>query len=193
MRKISDTEIVQFLKSGERAKENDALRYLHQNLFKLVIKLVKEKKGQIEDAEDVMQEGLVAFFKMARLDKLPDQVNVEAYLFTICRNKWYRKWKRKPNTSVLDNSVKTTPIEDIELKKTLNDEKPRLMDILKNRLGGSCYQMLVYFYYEGRKMKEIAQLFSYESEQVAKNKKARCMKTLKSLIQAEPALAGAFR
>ena len=193
MRKFSDTEIVTFLQSSDRQKEDQALTFLHRQLRYMVNNFVIGMKGNLADAEDVLQEGLVLFFKMARKDKLPEELNAEAYTFTICKNLWYKTLKKRQPTVNVSELAQVPDTEDVELKKTLEDEKPHLLNILKKRIGDSCYQMLVYFYYESRKMKEIATLFSFDNEQVAKNKKAKCMKKLRELIQQEPALANAFR
>lgn len=193
MRKFSDTEIVTFLQSSDRQKEDQALTFLHRQLRYMVNNFVIGMKGNLADAEDVLQEGLVLFFKMARKDRLPEELNAEAYAFTICKNLWYKTLKKRQPTVNVSELAQVPDTEDVALKKTLEDEKPHLLNILQKRIGDSCYQMLVYFYYESRKMKEIATLFALDNEQVAKNKKAKCMKKLRELIQQEPALANAFK
>ena len=192
MSKFSDRQLVDMLQSADRRKENQALTYLHQQLSKQVSDTVKRYGGTLNDAEDVLQEGLFAFFKAARLSKLPAELNAEAYLFSICKHLWFRKSKKTKTTDALSDAHKEIADEDIAIQSTLNDEKQYLMRILSEKLGKTCYQILIFFYYERRKMKEIAQLVGYENEQVAKNKKSNCMKTLKKLITQEPKLKGAF-
>lgn len=193
IKKIQDKEIVRLLQSSNPKKETLALRYLHQRVYKMIVRFVKRLKGNAADAEDVMQEGLFIFFDRARTNKLPEQLNAEAYLYGICQKLWYRKLKKKPDTDDLSDVHHTLPVEDMQIKMTLEDEKAHLMSIIENRLGESCYKMLVYFYYEQRRMKEIAQLFSYKNEQIAKNKKAKCMKKLKEMMMEEPTLKKAFQ
>ena len=86
MRKIPDKEIIEWLQSGKRGLEDKALTYLFRQLNKMTISFVTRLRGNVEDAEDVLQEGLIAFFKLARTRKLPSPINAEAYLFSICKN-----------------------------------------------------------------------------------------------------------
>ena len=69
--KLSDMEIVELLQSRERRKEDNALSYLlpnhlHKVLFKMTIQFVNRNNGTREDGEDILQEALMAFFKLAR-------------------------------------------------------------------------------------------------------------------------------
>jgi len=191
----SDEEIVKMLQSSSREREDKALVYLHRQLFTMTRQFVLQHGGSKEDAEDVLQEGLIAFFKMARTGRLPQELNAEAYLYTICKNKWFRKAKTasKLETTGLSEAQTDIPYEDVQIRATIEDEKSYLLNILQQRLGRVCYQILVYFYYEGRKMKEIAQLLSYDNAQVAKNKKSKCMKQLRELVEAEPEFKKAFQ
>ena len=196
MSKYSNEEIIRMLQSSVREEEDAALVFLHRQLYPMTKQFVLNHGGAKEDAEDVLQEAMIAFFKMARMRKLPEQLKVEAYVFTICKNKWYRKAKAN---SRLDTSTLSyasgidIPDEDVRIKATIEDEKEYFLNILQHRLGAVCYKVLVYFYYENRKMKEIAQLLSYSNEQVAKNKKSQCMSKLKDLVREEPSLAKAFK
>ena len=195
MSKYSNEEIIRMLQSSVREEEDAALVFLHRQLYPMTKQFILNHGGAKEDAEDVLQEAMIAFFKMTRMRKLPERVKVEAYLFTICKNKWYRKAKANSrlDTSTLSDTSFDIPDEDIKIKATIEDEKEYFLNILRHRLGTICYKVLVYFYYENRKMKEIAQLLSYSNEQVAKNKKSQCMGKLKDIVQEEPSLVKAFK
>ncbi|MGZ5247996.1 MAG: hypothetical protein ACXWCR_12885, partial [Flavitalea sp.] len=52
------------------------------------------------------------------------------------------------------------------------------------QIGDQCKKILTGFYYEEKSMKELLVEFSYENEQVLRNRKSRCMKKLKNLIVA---------
>ena len=193
MAKYTDKEIVEMLQSSNPKMEDAALVFLHQQVYQMTTQFVLKFKGTLEDGEDVLQEALIAFFKLARTHKLPDKLNAEAYLFTICKNKWYRKLRKKPEQVELSESFSSVSIEDVRIKTILEDEQTYLLKILQNQLGEACYSLLVFFYYENRKMKEIAKLMSFGSEQVAKNKKSKCMTKLKNLILEKPDLKKAFQ
>jgi len=50
-------------------------------------------------------------------------------------------------------------------------------------LGRQCQELLTLFYYRGFTIKEILNHGSYNSENVVKSAKSRCMKTLKERIK----------
>ena len=57
---------------------------------------------------------------------------------------------------------------------------------LLESLGKDCKRVLVLYYYERLKMKEIAGIMNFANDQVAKNKKSSCLKKLKSIVSESP-------
>lgn len=50
-------------------------------------------------------------------------------------------------------------------------------------MGDPCKTVLNLYYWQRKSMREIAILMNYQNEQVAKNRKSKCMKTLKELLR----------
>ena len=63
---------------------------------------------------------------------------------------------------------------------------------LMSRLGESCKSLLTMVYYENLSNKDILERTHYESEQVIRNKKYKCMKELTELIKDNPILKKLF-
>jgi len=63
-------------------------------------------------------------------------------------------------------------------------------EVLKvvGKLGETCRKILLLFYYENLSMKEILEATDYETEQVVRNKKYKCLKQLEQMVNANPAL-----
>jgi DNA-directed RNA polymerase specialized sigma subunit len=57
-----------------------------------------------------------------------------------------------------------------------------------SELGDTCKKILLLFYYENLSMKEILDRTDYETEQVVRNKKYKCLKQLEQMVNANPAL-----
>lgn len=55
-------------------------------------------------------------------------------------------------------------------------------------LGETCRKILLLFYYENMSMKEILDVTDYETEQVVRNKKYKCLKQLEQMIMEKPFL-----
>jgi len=60
--------------------------------------------------------------------------------------------------------------------------------MLLESLGGNCKRILVLYYFDRLKMKEIAEVMNFANDQVAKNKKSSCLKKLKAKISESPRL-----
>ena len=122
------------------------------------------------------------------MNRLDEVNNIQAYFYSICRNLWLKALKKNQRTTALTDEYDTLGEEAIQVTTLLSDEKSTLLDRLLKGLGESCKNILVYYYYERLKMKEIMTLMNFSSEQVAKNKKSSCMKKLKETIAANPNL-----
>ncbi|MEO1263065.1 MAG: sigma-70 family RNA polymerase sigma factor [Bacteroidota bacterium] len=187
-KQIPDEEIIVQLQFGNDRTVDNALLYLHRRVYRKVVAFVKKYKGSDADGEDLFQDGMVALHKLARRGKLKRDTNVEAYLYTICRNIWYKQLKKRKETFALDENINSLPVEEVTLYSIMENEKKAAIDQLLSRLGESCKQLLVHYFYDRLKLKNVAELMGYASEQVAKNKKSECMKKLKTLVAENPSI-----
>ena len=77
-------------------------------------------------------------------------------------------------------------------KLELTEERQTMLELIK-QLGEDCQKVLRYYYYERLKMKEIAQLMNFANDQVARNKKAKCLKQLISIVNRSPFFKNYFK
>ena len=187
-KQIPDAEIISKLQFGDSQTVDEALLYLHRQVYRKVAAFVKKYKGDDADCEDLFQDGMVALYKLARRGKLNPTTNVEAYLYTICRNIWYKHLQKRKETIELDEKINSIPVEEVTLYSILEKEKKDAIDQVLTRIGDACKKLLVYYFYDRHKLKKIAELMEYASEQVAKNKKSECMKKLKTLVAENPSI-----
>ena len=188
-KKITSSEIIEQLQFGDSQSVDKALIYLHRRVYKTVVSFVDKYRGSDADCEDLFQDGLVALYRLAKQGKLKKEAtDVEAYLFTICRNLWYKQLQKRKETIPVDENVSSVSIEELALYSLMEEEKKAAIDQLLSRIGEKCKQLLVYYYYDRLRLKKIAGLMDYASEQVAKNKKSECMKKLKRLASELPSI-----
>ncbi len=188
-KKIPGSEIIEQLQFGNSQSVDKALIYLHRQVYRTVVSFVKKYKGSDADCEDLFQDGLVALYRLAKDGKLKkDATNVEAYLYTICRNLWYKQLQKRKETVEVDENANSVPIEELALYSLMEEEKKAAIDQLLSRIGDSCKRLLVYYFYDRLRLKQIAELMDYASEQVAKNKKSECMKKLRTLASELPSI-----
>jgi RNA polymerase sigma factor (sigma-70 family) len=192
MDKIPDEEIIQRLRSVEERQVDDTFVYLHRAMFQRMAKFVGDNSGSPADAKDLFQDALVVLFKMARQEKLPEGVVVEAYLFSICRNLWYKVLNKRKRTSEWTEAAQMEAEVEPPLTSMLSEERRSIIERLFAKMGEDCKRLLVHYYFDQMALKEIAPLMNYASEQVAKNKKSFCMNKLKALAAAMPGLRELF-
>ena len=158
------------------------MEYLKVNSY------VLKNSGGKDDAADLFQDGLIVLYKAIRQQKIPKDSNVQGYLFAVCRNLWLKRLRRQKKQQPLTKEFEDIPVDISHLDEMISVEKQDIIQDLLAKLGGNCRQLLIYFYYERRRMKEIVKLMDFSSEQVAKNKKSACMKKLRAIIDEEPGL-----
>jgi len=183
MDKQSDAYIIEKLSSEKKSDRQDAMLYLYQLMYDKVQHYIKKNSGSASEAEDVFQDSLVALYKQARNEKLGDHIKLEPYFFTICKNHWLKELKKKKRTTELTSRHENISDQETQESILLTAERNALVEDLIGRFGDVCSQILRYYYYEKRRMKEIANLLSLSNEQAAKDKKASCMKKLRKLIK----------
>ena len=188
LKHLSDEQLLDALSSSNAALVDNALSFLHHQTFATVSRFVKRYRGTQADAEDTFQDGLVALYKLAATGKLNPDVNFEAYLFSICKNLWFKQLQKNKEGIKLDKVELDLPIEEVQLFSILSKERQTIIENLLNHLGEDCKKILTYYYYDRLRMKRIAELMGYANEQVAKNKKSNCMKKMKEILARNPSL-----
>ena len=183
MEKVTDTEIIQLLRSGEKNQQNQAFRLLYRYYFGLIENLVLNNKGVRDDAKDIFQEGLIVLFKNVKNQEFRLQSTIKTYLYSICRNLWLMQLRKTKREVVLEEKHDHISVEENQFKVLEMTEKKRILLHLLKGLNDSCREILMMFYFRKMKMEEIRTLLNLKNEQVAKNKKSRCMKNIRSKVR----------
>ena len=186
MEKRSDKAIIQQLQSIEEKEVDDALTYLYMVSKKTVSRFILRNKGTQQDVDDVFHDGLIAFYNLVKQDKINLDTNVEAYLYSICRNMWAKKLMKGPKLVELNESYNIIKTEEIQIDTILSGEKKNLIEQILKGLGKECEKILLLFYYEQLKTKEIVHRMHYANDQVLRNKKSKCMKSLRQVVLDSP-------
>ncbi len=183
MKRIPDADLIHQLQYGKDRELDLTFSYLYRRMYDQVFHFVKKYKGHEADVEDLFHEGLIALFKLARRGRLAADLNIEAYLFSICNLLWFKQLQKKKVFLHPDDVQIAAPIVELPIAKMIKQEERELVLRLLNQLGQDCRKVLVYYYYDRFRMKKIAELMGYASDQVAKNRKSECMKKLKNLLK----------
>ncbi len=185
-KQLADSLVIQGLKSEKEQEKDAMLEYLYERCYDTVAGYILKNKGTRADIKDIFHDGLIAFYMMARQNKLDKEVRVEAYLFTICRNRWTRHLKKQSEQVALSERLHTIPMDPEQMTNLLGEERSELIDKVLKSLGDECYELLVHYYFDRMRFKQIVKVMSYSSEQVAKNKKSACMKKMREKVLNSP-------
>jgi len=136
--------------------------------------------------DDIFHDGLIAFYNLVKQDKINYDTNVEAYLYSICRNMWAKKLMKKFKSISFEDNIKTIPVEEIHIDTLLGQEQKEVIAMILKQLHEECQKILSLFYYEQLKTKEILKYLHYANDQVLRNKKSKCMKKLRQIVLDSP-------
>jgi len=189
VKNYTDSELLEALRSGRGM--NPVLKFLYRQNFEVLKVYVIQNSGSEQDAEDIFQEVLVSFIELVRLEKFRGDSSVKTFLYALTRNTWLNELKRKGRADVREmkfEKAKDTIDEDAAQKIAGRESRKQVMDVVE-KLGEQCKKILLAYYYEDRSMKEIVDLAGYDSEQVVRNKKYKCLKQLEQMLTADPNMA----
>lgn len=134
-----------------------------------------------EDVKDIFQEGVIALWSNIKdgVFTLSEQVKLSTYLGQICKYKCLDRMKKK--SFQMEHSWEDTlDYGEDDVKDFEEDEEVTLLRKSISNLGERCRNLLTYFYFEEKKLQEIA-LLTGIGESSIKNEKYRCMQKLKEL------------
>ena len=173
---------------------NHALKVIYQTNKMKIYTYVLSNSGNATEAKDVFQETIIAFYENVRDHKFKGESAISTYLYSIAKFKWLNQLKKKGLiTSHLEKLEKNDELYKNPLDIIISKEqKIQVIEIL-SQLGDSCKKLLIENIYHDKSMKEIVKNSKYSSEQVARNKKYKCMQRLKELIAEKPQLMEILR
>ena len=171
---MKDSEVLDKIARGDES----ALEFLYKKYYRMMTKLVISNSGTEEEARDVYQDALIVFWEKARKGNLVMTSKISTFIYSICLNLWRKELDRK---SRLSNEEKENSVF-IEIEK---QERIRVIHESLDELGDTCKKILMYYYFDGLSMNDIAEKLGYANTDTAKTKKYKCKKRLDELIKAK--------
>ena len=171
---MKDSEILERISRGDERM----LDHLYKKYYRMMTKIVLSNNGTEDEAKDVYQEALLAFWQKAASGKLVLTSKISTYLYSICLNQWRKELDRKSRLS-------SEAVDGEEHQK--HDDKERLKIVMDciGQLGDVCKKVLTYYYFDGLGMPDIAKKMNFANTDTAKTKKYKCKKKLDSLIKSK--------
>lgn len=189
MRKFTDIEIVEEIKKGN---SDEVLLFLYQTTqYKLSSWIIKNN-GNEEEAQDIFQDSVLSFYQYVLGGKFDEGKSVDAFIFSVGRNKWINRAKQRNKTvSGVDEYVYGTPNEiSSEFAAVFSEDKSAKMDALLTQLGERCKELLTYSVFYSMKMVDIAEKMEFSNADTAKTKNYKCKKRLMKIINEDEQVKG---
>ena len=181
---MKDSELIEYIRRNDVKGSDLAMRQIYKDCYPITENLVLKNSGNIADAKDVFQESMVIFYYKVKAEDFKLSSKISTYLYSISKNQWYKRIRdNKKNIEVempeyLEVENNSDPIPT---QKEFDDRQIALAELLQQS-GEKCIKLLKAFYIENLSMLKIAKILDYSSEQVAKNKKARCLKKIRAVM-----------
>jgi len=169
---MNDQEILDRIKKGDES----ALDFLYKKNYKMMVNMIIKNNGTEEEAKDVYQEALLAFWQKAASGRLEMTSKISTYIYSICQNLWRKELDRKSRLRHEEKDGSVTDGHD-------EQERVKIINQCINELGETCKKILFYFYYDDYSMEEIAEKLGFANADTAKTKKYKCKKELDKLIK----------
>ena len=169
---MTDQEILDRIKKGDES----ALDFLYKKNYRMMVNMIIKNNGSEEEAKDIYQEALLAFWQKATSGKLEMTSKISTFLYSICQNLWRKELDRKSRLRNEEKDGIVTDTQDVE-------ERAKLLNMCLNDLGETCKKILFYFYYDDLSMDDIADKMGFANADTAKTKKYKCKKELDKLIK----------
>jgi len=163
---------------------NKVLGELYQKFSDKIVRYVISNSGSRDDAQDVIQETLIAIYHQAKEKNLILTCPFEAYFFLLCKRKWLNKINKKDIkkvTVLLDIVSVSDEQERIAEETEVYEKKTALIQEKLLELGGKCKELLD-IAFTVKKMEKVAKILGI-TYGYARKKKSECMGKLTKLVR----------
>ena len=184
---IKDPDQILFneLKNGSET----AFKKVYQDNRQLFLNFAKKYRLVEDDVLDIYQDAYIALYENIRNKKLIAlKSSLSTYLISVGKymimNKLRKNKQQTDNESILtmvhevDSAVETFDLVMDELSPN-----QRIMQKYFDQLGEKCKAILTLFYYQKHSIAQIMKKGNYNSLNVVKSQKSRCLKTLRELCK----------
>lgn len=150
---------------------------LYLQAFPAVARFISRQGGTLEEAQDIFQEALLAYYEKVVVDRFEPSSSHQAYMLGIARNLWLKEQEK---------SVRTEPINSTDFAEvpTSQPASEKLLLFLQ-QAGKKCMDILQSFYYEKLSMQELSARFGFRSERSATVQKYKCLEKVREQVKAK--------
>lgn len=150
---------------------------------------VRANNGSTDDARDMFQESLLVITRQARRPGFRLLCPFEAYLYMVCRGRWFNELKRRQRAAVtiqaaggFEENEDAGALADTALREEARD---RLFRRFFDQLSAGCRQLLQLAWTPETSMEEVSAQLGV-SYNYARKRKSECIAQLMGWIRSAP-------
>jgi len=180
MKKYTDQEIIQGLKSGD----SYAVKYLAKDYLPVIRYYISKNNGNEEDAKDIFQDALFIIIEKIHNNEFILQGTLSTYIFAICKNLWLMALDRQ---KAAKNYELRRLADHMDSDFTEDGDRVFYENVFRQCFDSmdQVSQKILKMYWMEISPSEIAEKLGYSYGYVRK-KKSECMKELKNRIMNHP-------
>lgn len=186
---MNEKQVMTFLQSNKETEQNKGLEIIAANKSLLLKKHRFPPHFNEEDKDDIFYKALFVFFDKTRQAVFTHDSDtaIEKYLYRIISNLILSKQRGRKESPTEDVSLVSNATQNADNRMFEQDTLENVSQILREKLGDICRQILIEKYYWGKSYKEIAGEIGFQVNS-AKNRGSSCLKELKKAIHENPQL-----
>jgi len=182
MGNVSDKALFKSLRDGSEM----AFKEVYEANRSTFLNFAKKYGLDTEAILDIYQDAYIAFYENVQNGKLVElKSSLATYLIKYMVLERLRKNKKTVKSDTIlevTHDVDNT-LENFELNNEELSPRQKLLSTHFERLGEKCKTILRLFYYRKYSIKQIMDEGGYNSENVVKSQKSRCLKNLKDAMK----------
>jgi len=148
---------------------------LYKSVFPAVAKYLSKMGGTFDEAKDIFQDALVAWYEKAASDGFVLRSDEKAYLFGISKNLWLKKHRHNTQYVPLDGF-------DAESEDHGQVSDSKILNFLKTA-GKKCMDLLRSFYYDELPLNDIAETYGFSGVRSATVQKYKCLEKVRETVK----------
>ncbi len=181
----TDKEILAAIHSGD---DDKVLGYLYKAYLPKIKGMVLKNNGDEDEAQDIFQDAIMAFYKQVKTGKFKEQYQIGAFIYSVSRNLWINYIKKKNKSISITEREYIIPLEEDVLRDMITKEREKKVMEVFSQIGERCQELLTYSIFRKYSMKEICKRMGFSTENAAKTRNYKCKQKLIRLVKENQSL-----
>jgi RNA polymerase sigma factor (sigma-70 family) len=164
-------------------RDSEYIQIMYERIFVKIKKIVFDGGGNPDDAKDLLHDTVLLFFKAVREGNYKQNTDVDAYVYTIAKNRWLNKVVRDKKIVHTDKQMEISTNEVTTMEQIYSKERVNIVQKALELVGEKCKELLKLIYFDNNSTAEIIEIMGYTSADVVKTKHYKCKQSMMVQLQ----------